>query len=489
MNLIYTPVSSSGIAARSAYGAADRYVQVLGWALLGYALLSRGFAYWGVPPIFVGEIILLVGLFYAATSGSLLKVALTPTGIVLVLLLALAASSITRNYGMHGVDAIRDGMQLGYGLFAFIIATLLIARPERLKNLIASYRKYTVAFLASIWAVYLAFRAFESSVPFLPWSDSAHIFEAKGGDIMVQLAGIATFLMVGLIRRRPLLLFALAANAAIVMVSNRGGMIAFFLAILVGYVLRPPEARVGKLAYAFLFFVLIGLIVGPIIPVNGASRDISVEQLWLNIKSVLGRTESDSLEGTKKWRMDWWETIFDYTVRGEYFWTGKGFGVNLAKDDGFLVDPSLRSPHNGHMTILARLGVPGAILWILLQLIWFATLIRAWLRARERKESRWMALFAVLVSYWVAMHLNATFDVYFEGPMGGIWFWTVFGVGIGAVYIHRHHPDVLFDSDDPNSTRESLGYGASAPTTETFTIWPPRRRNWGWPAPSHPPST
>jgi len=24
-----------------------------------------------------------------------------------------------------------------------------------------------------------------------------------------------------------------------------------------------------------------------------------------------------------------------YTIHGRYFWTGKGFGVNLADDDGF----------------------------------------------------------------------------------------------------------------------------------------------------------
>ena len=27
--------------------------------------------------------------------------------------------------------------------------------------------------------------------------------------------------------------------------------------------------------------------------------------------------------------------IIDYTVFGDYFWTGKGFGISLADDDGF----------------------------------------------------------------------------------------------------------------------------------------------------------
>ena len=56
--------------------------------------------------------------------------------------------------------------------------------------------------------------------------------------------------------------------------------------------------------------------------------------------------------------------IQNYTLRGEHFWTGKGFGVSLAEVDGFVVcynhnAPPLRSPHNAFMTILARGGVPG----------------------------------------------------------------------------------------------------------------------------------
>ena len=137
------------------------------------------------------------------------------------------------------------------------------------------------------------------------------------------------------------------------------------------------------------------------------------------------------------------------------------------------------------------MGVPGAALWILLQLTWFGMIIRAWWRAREAKASRWMAVFAVLVAYWIAMHLNAAFDVYFEGPMGGIWFWTVFGVGIGAAYIHRRSPHVLSDDDDQIPSLEPLGHAAHTPAahvpaTDIPAIRPSRRVTWGWPAPSRP---
>jgi hypothetical protein len=33
--------------------------------------------------------------------------------------------------------------------------------------------------------------------------------------------------------------------------------------------------------------------------------------------------------------------------------------------------------------------------------------------------------------------VNATFDVYLEGPQGGIWFWCVFGFGIALMEVQR----------------------------------------------------
>jgi hypothetical protein len=357
-------------------------------------------------------------------------------------------------------------MQVGYGLFGVIVAGLLLERPQRLRLLVVRYRTYAVVMIALIWAVYLGVKVGEDAVPMLPWAENVRIFEAKGGDIMVQLAGITVFVMVGLMRSHPLLLLGLAFNAGLVMVSNRGGMVAYGLACLAGFALRPPGAKVGRLAWAFAFFLAVGALVGPTVSIHGGSRDLSVTQLWLNVKSIFGQSESMSLEGTKEWRMEWWESIYEYTVEGPYFWTGKGFGVNLAEDDGFLVDDGLRSPHNGHMTVLARMGVPGAALWVLLQIVWGAALLRAWQRARHAQRHTWTGLFAFLIAYWLAMTVNAAFDVYLEGPMGGIWFWVVWGVGVAAVVLHRTHPN-LFEQGD----------SAAAPEA------PPQRTRWSWAPP------
>src|SRR5204863_8503058 len=115
--------------------------------------------------------------------------------------------------------------------------------------------------------------------------------------------------------------------------------------------------------------------------------------------------------------------------------------LNLAEADRFRTTdsnrPPLRSPHDVHMTILARAGVPGAVLWILLLVSWFAMMMRALLTARRRAELEWAGLFLFIGCYVMAIIINATFDVALEGPMQGIWFWCLFGFGIGSVMVYR----------------------------------------------------
>lgn len=477
MDLSFTPrqPTYARIESLRSTRAADRFLIWFGFALTGYVILSRGFAYWGVPPLFVGEITLGIGLIVAYRAGKWGPFLSMPVVWILLAYVGLMLVHLPAGISQYGLDAPRDAMQVGYAAYAFIIATLLIAKPERLVSVLRFYGKFALIVLSVIWVFYLAYKAVGESLPSIPWASHVKIFEAKGGDIMVQLCGITLFVVMGFVKRSPLVVAALVVNIGMIAVSNRGGMVAFAMGCVLAWMLRPPEARVGKLVYAFLVLIVIGLLVGPLLSIHGGGREISVEQLWTNIISIFGQG-GDHLDGTKKWRLDWWEQIYDYTVRGEYFWTGKGFGVNLAKTDGFLVEPTLRSPHNGHMTILARMGVPGAALWVALQIGWSLTIFRTWLAARFDGRTRWMAVFAVLSGFWLAFHLNAAFDVYFEGPMGGIWFWTVFGTGLACTWIYKNRRDVL--DDVPLAEQPSTVAPAPVPT-------------WGWgsaPEPSGAPA-
>jgi hypothetical protein len=94
--------------------------------------------------------------------------------------------------------------------------------------------------------------------------------------------------------------------------------------------------------------------------------------------------------------------------------------------------------------MLARAGVPGFVLWVVVQLSWLASVINAYVVSRRCREERWQGVFLFLLALWTAFVINASFDVFLEGPMGGIWFWTIFGVGAAATWIYRHRPEVLY---------------------------------------------
>ncbi|MGB3544521.1 O-antigen ligase family protein [Rubrivirga sp.] len=450
MDLTFTPPST----VRARVAPETRYLRVLSVCLLGYALFSRSFAYIGVPPLFIGEVLLAVGVFMALPTGQLGKVFESWAARLWLTLMVLVLVRTVPYLGTHGLDGPRDAMLVGYGIYAVIVASLLLAKPERIRVLVERYSTFVVVMLACAWLVFIVAKQLGEAQPGLPWAPHVKVVQAKGGDLMVHMTGIVAALILGLVRSTPMRWAMAAFSSGIIMVSNRGGMVAFVLGLGLAWLMRPRGAGVGKFVYAFVVLIVLGAIIGPMVQVEiqGGSRDLSVEQVVENVKSIFGRS-SNALDGTKRWRLLWWTDIVNYTVNGPYFLQGKGFGINLATADGFEVGETgqsdLRSPHNGHLTVLARAGVPGFVLWVALHLSWFAAVLGAWARARRADRRRWQAVFAWVAGFWVAAMVNASFDVFIEGPMGAIWLWTVIGTGIAAVRLSRTHPGLLDSANIP----------------------------------------
>jgi O-antigen ligase len=283
-----------------------------------------------------------------------------------------------------------------------------------------------------------------TGVPMWPGTQVPIIY-AKAGDILVHLGGAAAFMAVGLsgnVRKSRIALLGL--GVALTGLS-RGGLLAFSLAFGFAFVTRPRSRNAWALVTLFVMAAVFLAVTDLRLRYPGNDREVSFAQFTERFASTAGRAGGQDLENTKSWRLAWWGTIIGYTIVGDYRWAGKGYGINLATDDGFQVtdDDSLRSPHNATMTILARSGVIGLLAWLSLLGTWSITLLRAMLRARQRQDRQWSALFAFLLAYFLALFVNASFDVYLEGPVGGIWFWSVLGVGIGATLIYRQQVDEL----------------------------------------------
>jgi hypothetical protein len=81
--------------------------------------------------------------------------------------------------------------------------------------------------------------------------------------------------------------------------------------------------------------------------------------------------------------------------------------------------------------------VPGLALWVLLNGSFLVTMLTAHRKARAAGQERWARAGAWLLAYWAALLVNASFDVFIEGPQGGIWFWSVMGAGMAVMETAR----------------------------------------------------
>lgn len=419
----------------------DRYIPVLALGLLGYAALGKGFAYLGLPPLFIGEILLGFGLLALWQAGTLPAVFTALPNLLLAAMAAWVAARTLPFLGRHGVDALRDSVIILYGAFGVIVCGLILERPERLNRIFRLFAGFAAWYGPGGWTLYYLGKVARNIGVGWPGSGMP-LIAIRPGEVAVHVAGSAVFALLffgrtGLLRSALLLM-----SIAMVSAQSRGGMLAILLPLGVACLVSGRLAgmlRMGAIGAALLAGAYMAQIEVSLPPDN---RVISAEQLLMNAASIVGAPGEGDLDGTKLWRLRWWEAIRNYTLHGPLFWTGQGFGMNLAEEDGFVVGLEhggavVRSPHNASMTILARAGVPGLALWALLLAAWLGMMAMNILEARLAGEPRWADWFLFLACYLAAAVIDASFDVALEGPMLGIWFWTIFGIGVGSSMVFR----------------------------------------------------
>ena len=432
---------------------AAKVLVVLGLVLAGYAIMGRGFAYLGKAPIFIGELTLGLGVLAFLTTRGSLSVFKLPQ-IQLILLFMFWGACQTFPYipmkggpADYGMFCLRDAVIWGYCAFTIIVAGLLMAEPERFARMLWHYRYFAIAFLILVPMALVVRALVPGIMPDVPGT-TVSLFTARRGNTMVHMATICVFFMMGFAARRTLLAIALGIPFMLMFGANRAGILSFACSVGMATVLSRFHRKATNLWGSILLVIILGTAAGTTVNVGGDAEAVSAERLIMKVESILGMGESARMEGSKQWRLDWWGKIYTQTVHGPYFWTGRGFGLNLADADQHQTGKNheLRSPHSIHMNILARTGVPGFLIWVAINATFGLTIFRHFLRTRAAGDARWAGVFLILLTYWTGAFINSSFDVDLEGPMGGIWFWCVYGIGIAAVQIYKTCPDV-FDRD------------------------------------------
>jgi len=422
---------------RAAVETVNIFLGALAVILAGYAIIGKPFAYIGLGgPPFIGDLVMIHGLVVLVRSHCALAVFASLPSLLLGLLLVWTMLRTLPYLGAHGADALRDSAIIVYSAFSLVLTAILLENPGRMKPMMSF-----LVVLGTAMILLAPVGLVMSDAANFTRTEGQGLINVKPGTVGVHLAGAALVFLLGFRRFNLVLILMLVIGIGLVTSQNRGGFLAAMAAISVGAIATGRIRQLILLAVLALGALLVADALDISIPTN-RGRDLGAGQILENITSVFGIGEK-SLDNTKQWRLKWWESIITYTFAGPYFWVGKGFGVNLAIADGFLVGlelpsaPLLRSPHNAHMTILARSGVPGLTMWLLMLLSWSLLLFMSYLRAMRRNHKVWAHIFVLTFCYALAFVVDATFDVSLEGPMSGIWFWCVIGAGLGTALVYN----------------------------------------------------
>ena len=384
-----------------------------------YVFLNKGVAY-----TYLVEVLWLFGILLLLMDRKKVELIWNRTTKLILFFIIISCIYILRGFAKYDIiDLIRDSFIFQYGWFVFILFLFKDKLEQIWQTLFFIYKWLPfVALLNFILQYFVPF--FETVAPF----GGIPILLYKNGDMGVQLL-ISTLLLLysfenKTFKWRVLLSLVIALDFLILASYSRSGIVAFLATMLCFIYFNKDIQLQSRVRLLIKYLPIILLVVTPIyinikVTENFQGRAVGLEQIKNNFSSIVGGTTDATSENNVVWRLVWWAKILDYSFSSPNFFIGKGLGMNLATDDDIItLDDSLRSPHNFHLNIMSRFGV-------LIFMIWMYFLIQL-LKPLFKKQLQGKRL--LIGCILLAFLLNASFDVFLEGPMGAFPFWTWLGL-------------------------------------------------------------
>jgi hypothetical protein len=225
-------------------------------------------------------------------------------------------------------------------------------------------------------------------------------------------------------------------NILLVLTYSRSGFIAYTITLFAYYIYSKSDIKFNfrrNLKYIFFsFLIAIPLYLSFEVKQNFQGRTTGLNQIISNVNSFISNSSefkfNNTLNNNIIWRFAWWSSIVQNTLEDKNIFTGIGSGADLVKNSGvFVEDEKLRAPHSIHFNLLARYGFLFFLIWI----SWIIYTLRPLFLNKLNADQYLIALFIL------AFLINASFDVYLEGPMGSFPFWTF--VGLFLLYNKKNY--------------------------------------------------
>jgi hypothetical protein len=370
------------------------------------------------------EILLVAGIFILFINRKQFEIGLDRKQILVSIFILISFLYIFFGIFKYSIfNVLRDSLAFQYAWLAFIIYFLKNESEFIWGKIIQIYKWAPLVILLNFFLFYFVFLY----LPPINIFGNQSIIIYKNGDKSVHLliSTVLMFLCTEKYSKKWLIAntILIVINFLILLALTRSGSVAYILALF-SFFFFSKEKILNESVRKLLKFVPIimvigmGLFVAIDIQGDAQGRTISLSQITDNFSSIVSTNIDGNLAENKVWRLIWWAKLVNESFTVQHFFVGKGLGMSLAGNDISNTDDNLRSPHNFHLTILARFGYLVFITWI----IWLVSLFKPLFT--KKLAGKTLAITSILLAFII----NGSFDVFFEGPMGAFPFWTFVGL-------------------------------------------------------------
>lgn len=402
--------------------------------LFFYLLFNKGVAY-----TFLAEIVLAIGVLMIFLQRKQFEFYINKKYSLIFLLCFLTIFYILFGiFKYNFINVIRDSFAVEYALFAILLYFFKEERDFIWQKLISIYQWAPLILLIN----FLLFYYVVLYLPPIEIFGGQPLFLYKNGDKSLHLliSSILMILFTDQFSRGWLILntVLILINLLILLAFTRSGSVAYLAGIFCFFFFSKTSIITEGLRKVlkfipFLLIIVFGVFTAIEIEGDAQGRTISLSQITDNFSSIVSSDIDGSLTDNKVWRLVWWAKLLNESFTLEHFFIGKGLGMSLAGNDLTSVDENLRSPHNFHLTIIARFGYIIFFIWLYWLWLLFKPLFT------KKLSGKILGLTCILLAYII----NGSFDVFFEGPMGAFPFWTFVGLLLIEEYYNAYKPNEI----------------------------------------------
>ena len=388
------------------------YIKLYFLVLLLYVFFNKGVAY-----SYMAEFLLVAGVFILFINRKQFEIGLDRKQILVGIFILVGV------FQYSILNVLRDSLAFQYAWFAFIIYFFKNYYVYIWERVLQIYKWVPLILFLNFFLFYFLFLY----LPPINIFGDQNIITYKNGDKSVHLliSTIFMFMYSDKYSRKWLVAntILIVINFLILLAFTRSGSVAYILSLFSFFFFSKKKILneyIRKLLKYVPIIMILGMGIFIAIDIQGDAqgRTITLSQITDNFSSIVSSDIDGSLTDNKIWRLVWWAKLVNESFTLQHFFVGKGLGMSLAGNDNLNSDENLRSPHNFHLTILARFGYFVFITWI----IWLVSLFKPLFT--RKLAGKTLAITSILLAFII----NGSFDVFFEGPMGAFPFWTFVGL-------------------------------------------------------------